>query len=285
MAGDLRDMSIEAGYDLIFYSQLDDDGFPIGGDGVVVAGDQDGSSFLRLYGARTSDLSNPDPEIVTASGDDIPQVTFRFASESLPAGVIEVSPKSLDAIAHTTGYTVTTVAGAKKIVLDVAVDPPQMCLILQRQSKSWESGFRGVRERSGLYVNTCQMTYVGSTYTQRAFEPHRWYVNTSKSSRQLHGVTYVSGTHGVTEAAIEGFNSENVMIGHVFRGNGVQTVFNLPYSPVAPATGGIVVAEAGVELAYTVDYAVAAAVVTFVAPPANNALVNVLMSVARDDVV
>jgi hypothetical protein len=82
------DISIESGFDLIFFAVLDDDGYALGGTGVCTAGSAAGSPALRLDGAQTVDLSNPQPEVLTALGDDVAMVSEQFESADLPAGAL-----------------------------------------------------------------------------------------------------------------------------------------------------------------------------------------------------
>ncbi len=283
---DVRDVSIESGFDLIFFSQLDEDGYAVGGTGVCVAGDEDGSPALRLDGAQTVDLSSPQPEVLTALGDDIPMVTERFEGTELPAGALAVASKDILALSYATGMPTRTVAGGLQVVRDTSGnEAPNLVMIFQRRSKSWAAGYKGVKQRSGLYALNVNLTPVGSPYEQRSFQPYNWYINTSKASRHIWGETLQEATDGKLEASIVEFTSPNAMHLHSFRGDGAQATFNCAYTPISPATGGIYVTVEGVPQTYGVDYTVAGKVITFAGGsiPALNERVEVIYQFDRSE--
>lgn len=283
---DVRSVSIEAGFDLIFFSVLDDDGYAIGGTGVCVAGDEDGSPALRLDGAQTVDLSTPQPEVLTALGDDVPMVTERFEGTDLPAGVLAVASKDLLVMSYATGIPTRTVAGALQIVRDASgIDAPNLAMIFQRRSKSWAMGYKGVKQRAGLYALSVNLTPMGSPYEQRTFQPYNWYINVSKASRHIWGETLLEATDGKQEEALIEFTSPNAMHLHSFRGDGVQATFNCAYTPLTPSAGGIYVTVEGIPQTYGVDYTVAANVITFLGGsiPALNERIEVLYQFDRGE--
>lgn len=257
-------VSIESGFDLIFFSQLDTDGYAVGGTGTCVAGDEDGSPALRLDGAQTVDLSAPQPEVLTALGDDVPMVTERFEGADLPAGALAVASKDLLAMSYATGMPTRVVAGALQIVRDTSgIEAPNLAMIFQRRSKSWAVGYKGVKQRAGLYALSVNLTPVGSPYEQRTFQPYNWYINTSKASRHVWGETLIEATDGKEEEAIVEFTSPNAMHLHTFRGNAIQATFNTLYTPIDPDAGGGYLTVEGIAQTYAVDYTVAGNTITF----------------------
>lgn len=273
---------IPAGFDCIFYAQNDDDGFPLGGTGVATAGDIDGSPALRLDGANTVDMSIPESEIVNVLGDDKPMVNFSFLAANLPQGALEVAAKDLDAMGYFSNVTPRTQAGIKQLPLGTSNVPASVALIVQQQAKSWQDGFEGIPKRSGYYVPACELRPLGAPYTQRAHNMQRYSINASNAARHIWGETFSIANDTVENAPIIDMSMDDLVHQHAFRGNAIRTVFNLRYTPLVPATRSSVTVE-GVLQTYTVDYAIATNVLTFVAAPANNARIIVSYEFDRSE--
>ena len=274
--------TIEAGFDVIYYALNDDDGFPLGGTGIAVAGNADGSPALRLDGAQTVDLSLPEDEIVVAVGDDIPMVNFSFIGSELPAGVLEVASKDFDAQGRFSGVTKRTFVGTEQLPRGTEAEKASVALLLQRQAKSWFSGFKGVKKRAALYLPACEISPLGAPYNQRSVDAQRLSISASNADRHIHGETFSIANDTVENAPLIDIASPDLVHQHAFRGNGVNVTFNLQYTPLVPATNVALTLE-GVLQAYTGDYAIAANVITFVAAPPDNERVIVYYQFDRSE--
>lgn len=278
-----QNVIIEAGYDLIFYSLLDGDGYPLGGTGVAVAGNANGSPALRLDGAMTVDLSIPDLEYVTPLGDDVPMVQFSFQSANLPNGALEVAATDLVAEARFSDVEARTVMGdSVQVLRGIANDKADVFLICQRQAKSWQAGFKGVDKRGGVYVPSCTLAPLGSAFTQRQHNPNRYGIAVSNASRTAWGETFDATTDGASTAPVVAFSSTDPWHQHAFRGNASATAFTLAYTPLNPSTDMMVTIE-GVLQTYTTHYTVSGKVITFGSPPASNARIIVTYKFSRSE--
>jgi hypothetical protein len=276
-----RDKTIDAGFRIVFFSQLNADGYAVGGNGVVIAGAGGGSPSLRLDGARTVDLTSPDPVVENVSGDDNPMVSFQFQSEETPNGVLEVSVGDNLEFSYLTGLPRRTdVATADMLYRETPAVPPDVCFIFQRRNRSWAPGHRGTKGWEGQYVLKANVSYQGSPFEQRTFQPHRLSITTSRSARHIWGETFSGANDEVSEAGIIRFTADNPVHLHTFRGNNAATNFTCRYTPLDAATGGIFVTVNGVAQVYGAlnDYTVAGHVITFNggSVPAANAIIEAL---------
>lgn len=281
---DPLDIGILSGFDTIFYSQLNTDGFAIGGNGTLVAGAIGGSPALRLDGAQTVDPSLPESEVVTAVGDDGAMVSEIFGSTDLPNSVLEVAATDLNAIAYALGGIVRTIGSTKYVQLGPSnVDRPDLMMILQQRSKSWASGYKGVVQRGGVIVPKCQIEPLGGAINQRQFTTMRYRIALNKADRHIWGESMITGIDGFSDATIIPFQSPHAKHLHSFMGDNSRQIFNLQYTPILPAAGGIAVYIDGIEQTYTTDYAVAGKVLTFVGTPATSAIVEAFYDFARSE--
>jgi len=268
MAGE--NIAIEAGFDVIYYGINDIDGIPLGGTGIAVAGDIDGSPFLRLDGAQTVDMSLPEDEVVTALGDDDRMVSFSFQGANEPQGAMEVASKDLVAMGRFIGVPHRDIAGTVQLPMGGSSEKANLAVLFQRQAKSWQGGYMGVKKRAALYVPSCEIQPLGAPYNQRSLDAQRFSINASNASRHQWGETFCIADDTVESAPVINITSPELLHIHAFRGDAARVLFDLLYTPLLPATNMVVTVE-GVVQAYTGAYAVATNQITFVAAPAADA--------------
>jgi hypothetical protein len=270
---------IAAGFDTIFYGLNDSTGFLQGSTtSAPAAGNQNGSGMARLTGAKTAPITVPESEQQFATGDDIVLAAFLFSAASLPAGVIEGAVNDLTLQALTQGTLVEDINDiAMGVLMPDAPDYVDMCLILQRQAKSYQSGSIGAKQVEGVIVMSTNITPLGSdSYTERQVATQRYGFVINPSDRMPFGLLLTNSVNGTTRAALRPFTAENFVHMHRWTGNGTQDDFFLEYTPVSQAKVAVYVD--GVKQTVTTHYTVdtATKTITFVTPPANNAKIIAL---------
>lgn len=274
---------IGAGFKFLFYGVVNANGYLIGNtaDGPS-AGDQDGEPMLRLTGARTIPIQAAEDEVVTVTGDDEPMTTFDFPAGTLPSGVFEQSERDMDFEALVQGTKVQSIGDLNvSPLMPSDASKPDLCYLIQRRAKKWESGSRGASAWEIYFVPKAKTTPLGANVEQRTFSPYRYSFTTSKSDRLPWGATFTEAAHGTTSAPFVVVESDNPVHLHAFQGDNSETVFNLAYTPKAAAKVHVYVD--GVKQTVTTDYAVSGNVVTFVAAPADGARILVLYEVDEGD--
>lgn len=273
---------IAAGFRVIWYGTRDSSGIFIGGTATApTAGAAAGSGMIRLNGARTIPITIPDPVIVPVTGDDEPEVSFEFDSESLPNGVLEMSVRDNTFEALVQGTKVQTVGD-----LDISVIDPKgrssvdMCFLLSRVAKSWKPGERGAKKWENLWIGSATVKPLYASVEQRTFSPYRYSLNVSRADRV--GWTTVNETeHGTTAASIFPIDSDNPLHLKRFTGNNSQQTFTLDYAPVSAAKTYVYVND--LRQTVTTDYSISGTSLIFVVAPTSNAVVSVLSEVSESN--
>jgi hypothetical protein len=226
---------IPAGFDLILYGVVDNDGFLIGGvaDGAV-AGSV--SSMKRLYGAKTAPVQVKEPEVVVATGDNDSLVSFQFEAAELPDGVLTIAPRDLDFDALVQGTATYALHQQKFGVLQPGnADPPNICLLLMRRAKTWGANSKGSEVWDCLLIPSCSITPLGSEFTERAVNAEAYKINLSKASHFVWGETLAASNIGSNAAPIIRFDSDNPVHAVALKGDGATLAFSVPYTPVSDA--------------------------------------------------
>lgn len=219
---------IVAGAKQLQYGILDSNGLFNGNSASLSAG-ADGNPAGRIRGIKTADISIPEPEIVTITGDDIPMAQFIFPSASFPSFVIETATEDYDLNALAQG-TLTQALGDWDIALyqPDKDEVPQMCLIFTSQAKSDESGSRGVKGFYNLIVPKAEIVPLGpGGFNERAEMTFRWQVNITRSDIKPWGAAISNADNGATGASMIGFYSEKPVTMHRWDEDTSTTVFTL----------------------------------------------------------
>jgi hypothetical protein len=281
----MAEKTIAAGFRYFRYGVVDENGYFIGSTTTTpVAGDQDGSSMLRLDGARTLPLNIPEADVVTVSGDDEPMVQFEFDPENLPSGTFEMAVRDNVFEALTQGTLVESVGDIEITAGDPKDRVSQtLCFLAARRAKSWKTGSVGVKKWENLFIPRATVRPLGAAIAQRTFNPYQYGLYTSRSDRSGWSTVNIN-TIGTTAAAFFIIDSDNPL-GPLsrFTGDNTETVFNLPYAPVSGAKTYVYVND--VKQTVTTDYTVSGKVLTFEAgsKPASAAVVIVFAEIAESD--
>lgn len=264
---------IGAGYDVIMFGVINDNGYLIGNTaGGAAAGAKTGEAMLRLEGARTIPFEIGEDETLTVQGDNQALVQFSWENADLPAGVFEMSVKDLDYEALAQGSKVQPIGDIKVgVLMPSDVSQPDQCLLIQRKAKTWASGSRGTSVWEGFLILRTPVRPLGVTVTQREFNPYRYAITTSKGDRLPWGATLSEALHGTTKAPIIPFDSPNPIHIHSFQGNGAEDDFTVLYTPVSDAKARVY--ANGVQQN---GWTRAGKVFTLSSPAASAAIVNIL---------
>lgn len=270
---------IAAGFKNAFYGVLDANGQFIGKTTSLTAGDQDGSGMGRLEGVKVLPITVPDPEIVTATGDDEALAEFTFESADLAGGILETVVKDATFEALCLGIPVRDIDDITTIAVGQPCDPDRedMCLIFQRRAKSYAAGEKGVSRWEGVFIPKCTITPMYSdSFNERAVPAFRYQITLAKTDTLMWGETFGMSLWGTECTAFAQFIADNPVVVQAWRGNGAQTVFNFERTPVSAVKCSVYIA--GIKQTITTHYTVdpVAETITFVAAPANNALIHVL---------
>jgi hypothetical protein len=274
--------NISAGFDHILVFTKNSSGQIIGSNSTEpVAGAQDGNYGLRLEGAMTAPVGQPDSEFVDVVGDDEPEVQFDFGSSTQPSGILEVTTRNLyfeAMIKGTTAYApnadilVGTIGASGEDLQDLA-------MLLGRRAKTNEPGLRGSKRWELLWIPSATLRPLNQAdWTQRTHGPLRYSISISKGNTFAWGETMYSGNVGTNAANFEPVSATNPHWIDIFKGNGTQTVFNLTRTPVLSGNE-IVTVNKVIDATGTIT--ASPNIITFSGPPANGALIVVFYPVLK----
>ncbi|MHC4646747.1 MAG: hypothetical protein ACYTBJ_14710 [Planctomycetota bacterium] len=220
----------------------DSNGLLLGSDGTgPTSGAADGTFGIRVEGAMTVPLGEPDSEFVDVVGDDEPEVQFDFGAATSPSGVFEVTTRNpyLEAmLTNTTAYApnadnVTNLIGAQGVELE------DVAILFQHQAKTNQPGLRGSSRWESQFVPSATIRPLNQAdLTQRTHTPLRLSISISKGNMLPWGETMYTGNLGSAAANIAASQNKYPMWTDIFEGDGVTTVYNLTRTPVT-ATGTI----------------------------------------------
>lgn len=218
----------------------DSNGLLLGSDSTApVSGAADGNFGLRVEGAMTVPLGEPDSEFVDVVGDDEPEVQFDFGAPTSPSGVFEVTTRNpyLEAmLTGTTAYApnvnnVTNVIGAQGVSLE------DVAILFQHQAKTNQPGLRGSSRWESQFVPSATIRPLNQAdLTQRTHTPLRLSISISKGNMLPWGETMYDGNLGTSAANLAVSQNDYPYWTDIFEGDGATTVFNLTRTPVTTGT-------------------------------------------------
>lgn len=276
MAGEDR---IGAGLRAIYYGVPNSSGYM---QGVTTTPATAGTiqRMQRLRGARVVPLSLPDPEVLPVSGDDEPLVQFTFSAENLPNGSMGLAVHDLDFEALVQGTLTETIGNIKfgAISPDGQIRQPLMFMII-RESKKFEGNVKGIVGWEGAFLNSVEVSPVGSEWEQRAFNPYNYFMVLSKGARAPYGATYTELLRGTTSMPIDPFFSDNPIEVYGGFGDGVTTSYALSNPPVSADGTYTSVFLNGVKQAYTTNYTISGSSLVFVSAPGSGVHIGYMQEI------
>lgn len=226
---------IPAGFSYILYGAVDPDGFLNGADtnGPAAGGV---SPMKRLYGAKTAPVAVKEPTIETATGDDQALASFQFEAAELPDGVLTTAPRDLEFDALVQGTKTYALNQQRFGVLQPGNnDPAVICLILMRRAKTWGVRSKGSKVYDGLLIPACTITPMGSEFTERAINAISYKINVSKAAHFIWGETFTDANIGSDAAPLIPFDSDHAVHAVALLGDGSETDYDVPYTPISAA--------------------------------------------------
>ena len=272
----MSNQTIRAGLDWVSVGLLDEDGWNIGG---TAAGPTAGTQLLvpmrRLKGAKTAELPVPDPQVVTATGDNKPLAQFVFPANTLPAGAVTAAISDLDLEALLQRSLVETFGNQRIGVLaSENISFVNMCMILQGPARDGDDPT--IEEWAGYYVLTGNMVPVGDDgYTEVTVGTDRYYITTNPARRKLWGATLSAVDNGTLRAAIMRFKNPYPIQVEVGLGNGTEDTFIVNRD--IPNATEVQVLLNGVPQAQPADFTVDIGdrEIDFTSPPGNGVRIHV----------
>ncbi len=269
---------IAAGFNRAFVGVLDSAGYLVGTTKTApAAGAPAGSGMIHLVGFQTAALTLNEPERVNIPGDDGSLGQFEFESLEYPGFVMEFGQRNLTFEALCQGTAVHEAGDTNY----VAMQPrgrtrPDLCMILQRKSKSRETGTIGTSMFEGVVLSKVTVLPLGSSNFQgRAAAVYRYAVTVNPFDRFPWGEAFGPTNVDADDAGFLSFSSLNPLVFHRWTGNATEDAFTLTYTPAAESADKVRVFVDGVLQVYTTAYVVDAETktVTFQAGhlPAENA--------------
>ena len=231
--------NIPAGLYSVTIFTKDANGLLLGSDSTgPVSGDADGTFGIRVEGAMTVPLGEPDSEFVDVVGDDEPEAQFDFGAATSPSGIFEVTTRNPYLESMLMGLTayapnadnVTNLIGAAGVELtDVA-------LLFQHEAKTNQPGLRGSSRWESQFVPTATVRAINQAdLTQRTHTPLRLSISISKGNLLPWGETMYSGNLGAAAANIAVSQNLYPHWTEIYEADGIQTVFNLTRPPIVGA--------------------------------------------------
>jgi len=221
---------------------------------------------LQVGGALGLTLAVPEPQRITARGDDRAYYTFILPPTEVPTGQLTVSKINIDVIALLTGTKTFGSGTTKKIAFatDEQGDEPEIVLWgMQRgiDSEAGSSTFGQKVWRTYILLNGLA-TVQPSPMQDATVSQFVYSLVANDSTVDENGHTFTAADEGFTAASFILVVSLGKYILDAFEGDGVHRSFNLSQTPRTSAI--ITVYEDGVKATVTTDYTVTAGVLEFV---------------------
>lgn len=250
---------ITAGFAIGRVHRLDTDGYAMGINGALSAGEDAGS--YQLQGVKTADLQVPEPDRTDIIGDNRLLGAFTWPLGASPTGAIEAAVFDMTLNAALEGVKVRTLGGVQAQPLGAKeADAKDICLILQSDAYSRTTGYVGLSKKFGLMVPKASAVVLGiSTLTERAELNARLSLTIQSADRYPWGELLSLANEGATEALIIPFTSDYFVDLHAFVGDGTTDDVVLEHTPAGSDTATparVQIWNEGVALTPTTDFTV-----------------------------
>lgn len=260
------------------YGVYDTSGLICGSAGTLANGS--GSGFGRWYGVKSVDLSIPDPERQTQTGDDKVQGSLFFESADPVTLAIQMGVWDQDVEVGLLGTKIETIDNLYSSLIAPSLDDtPLLMLLFGVTAKSKATGSSG---RTKGYLNwlftECQLRSGGPDgIKERTFENYDYSGFANPVTTNPWGTALSVATNGSLYGVGVPLVTANPLNIHNFIGDGSTTTVTLDETPAAASANDIKiwknVSGTVTKLTYTTDYTVntSTKVVTLVAAPAAGA--------------
>lgn len=234
---------------------------------------------LQISGALGLALAVPEPQRITARGDDRAYYTFVLPPTEVPTGTLRVSKTNIDVVALLTGTKTFGSGTTKKIAFatDEQGDEPEVVLWgMQRgiDSQPGSTTFGQKVWRTYILLNALA-TVQPAPMEDSSVGEFAYSLVANDATVDENGHTFTTTDEGFTAASFIMVVTLGKYMLDAFEGDGSHRSFILSQTPRTAAI--ITVYEDGVKATATTDYTVAAGVLTFNAgnAPASDAKIMV----------
>ena len=252
-------------------------------DGAIAVPDTvsigDAYEGLPIGGALALTLTIPDPQRVTARGDDRAYYTFQLPPTETPSGELRVSKTSSSVIALLSGTKVWGLSPQRKTGFATDKQGDESAIVLWGMRQAIDSD-----EASPTFGQQVWQTYILlnalATVRPAAMEDAAvgevtYSIAANDSSVDEFGKAFTIVTNGFTKAPYIMVVSRNKFGLDAFLGDNSETEFTLSHADAWDETGVTQVYIDGVAKSTPGDYSVSDGVVTFTSPPADGAKIIV----------
>jgi len=226
---------------------------------------------IQLSGAATLTLTPPDPERVTARGDDRVIQTFHLPPTEGWTAELTTVKQDLPAIAMVTGveqWGEATLFEGAVMGTDREGDEPDLIMWAQRRAVDTDpaSSTYGATVWEGVEIPCCKATPQPSSKEQSTVGEHRYAISMQQVAVRIVGEAFTLTDHGCTKATIFPVTAKPGKLFYDFdEGNAVQTEYVLTHTPTSATDIYVYVAGTEEPAGWSLD--VETKTVTFTAAP------------------
>lgn len=228
---------------------------------------------IQLSGAATLTVTAPEPERLTARGDDRTYHTFHLPPTEGWTAELVCSKQDLPAIALITSVVAWGEAALFQglaMGTDKEGDEPDLIMWGQRKAVDTEpaSATFGSEVWEAWEIGSCKMTPMPASKEQSAVGEFRYAITMQQVSKRITGETFTTTDHGCTKAVLFPVISKPGKVFYDFdEGDAVTVAYVLSHTPTSATD--IYVYDDGTEEPAGWSLDVATKTVTFVAAPAD----------------
>ena len=225
----------------------------------VPAGTAVGTAYagLQVQGANALTITVPDPQRVTARGDDRPYYTFQLPPTDMPTGELRVSKTDMDVIALLTDTNVFGSAPFRKVGVasNKQGDEPTIMLWGSREAidSDDDSEYFGTKVWQTYVLLTAEAALRPAAMEDAAVGEFTYAIAGNDASVDEFGTSFTELVHGFTKCPYLVITSRYKFWIDAFELDGIETEFVLTKTPVSSG-GEIVIAQNGSVLVPTTDW-------------------------------
>jgi hypothetical protein len=212
-------------------------------------------SGVQISGALALSINIPDPQRVTARGDDRPYYTWQLPPTENPTGELRVSKSNLTAIALITSTEEFGSAAARRIGLATDMQGNEEALFLwgcREAIDADESSATFGEKRWWTYIlPNCLAAVRPAPMEDASVGEFVYSIAANPSTVDEFGAVFVQGTHGFTQAPVLPVVTRYKFWIDAFAGNGAISAFTLTQGAYLQTDSFIQVFVDGAIAAYT----------------------------------
>lgn len=226
---------------------------------------------IQLSGAATLTLTPPEPERVTARGDDRVYHTFHLPPTEGWTAELVCTKQDLPAVALITGvkqWGEAALFEGAAFGTDKQGDEPDLVMWGQRKAVDTEPGSAtyGSEVWEAWEILCCKLTPMPPSKEQSTVGETRYAVTMEQVAKRITGETFTEDDHGCTKATLFPVVAKPGKLFYDFdEGDGVETEYVLTHTPTSATDIYVYVAGTEEPAGWSLD--VGTKTVTFTSPP------------------